>query len=136
LIGARLGIRLPYFRAGMQMTRKDDGSMACKNQRWPLRRVRLTAPVLLLRRAEAPPMAQNNDDSNRDRNQDQEQSEETLQARSGRSSSSSSASSDSQSQDSSSNSESSDDEDMDESDDDRDDDDRSSGGSNRRNSIG
>ena len=36
VIGARLGIHLPYFRAAMQMTWQDDGSIVYKSQRWPI----------------------------------------------------------------------------------------------------
>jgi uncharacterized protein YqjF (DUF2071 family) len=36
VIGARLGISLPYFRAAMEMTRQDDGSIVYKSQRWPI----------------------------------------------------------------------------------------------------
>ena len=35
VIGARLGIRLPYFRAAMQMTRQD-GTVDYRSERWPI----------------------------------------------------------------------------------------------------
>jgi uncharacterized protein len=35
VIGARVGIRLPYFRASMQMT-KQDGTVAYTSTRWPI----------------------------------------------------------------------------------------------------
>jgi uncharacterized protein YqjF (DUF2071 family) len=36
VIGARVGIHLPYFRAAMDMTRQRDGSIVYKSQRWPI----------------------------------------------------------------------------------------------------
>lgn len=36
VIGARVGIHLPYFRAAMDMTRQADGSVVYKSRRWAI----------------------------------------------------------------------------------------------------
>jgi uncharacterized protein YqjF (DUF2071 family) len=36
VIGARVGIHLPYFRAAMRMTRQADGTIGYHSRRWPI----------------------------------------------------------------------------------------------------